>query len=710
MHQGGVRLCRAMLMSVATAGFLIWGFSFVRAIAPSDLLISKIQITGGTGKTANDFVSIYNKSTSTIDLNGFRLVKRTKIGTTDTTLKSWTSPTLINPGSYYTWANSTDGFADLIHADTSSTQTIADDNGVAIRNTDGTIIDSVGWGQAANIFVETSPYPTNPAANEILTRINNQDTNNNSLDFNIPSNTPPPPPPPPPPTQTCGNSIIETPETCDDGNILDNDGCSSTCQIEIYLSKPSDVVINEFVSDPPTGSEEWVELYLTIDKNIDVTNWTIEDNSGTKTTLAGILSKDNRFLVIDKPKGALNNAGDAIILKTPDGIVIDRVSYGDFDDGNLADNAPETTDPFSIARTVDGLDTNNDLSDFSITESVTKGSPNVITAPVTESDEENSTTSPYDYSRMITISEIFPNPVGIDNESTTQEFIELYNTGDHLIKLEGWRIEVGEIFYLFPKSSVISNGQYLTISAKFPLPNDGASVKLYQPEKLTSFQTVAYKKAEPGQSYARFEETGWRWTLKSTPNEANILAQAPIARFDIINDLISGEEIQFDSSDSFLGEQNANYFWDFGDGTTSTLPYPIHIFKEATKESIKLTVTTQFGQVTETKNIKINKPVVEELSDVKVAAESKTKAVKSVKVAVAKTKKPTKKAVSAKKVAKATKKTTITSSDKKTPSQITIGPRENSRKNVLFNYLIVGAILAIGGVGYVIYKNKKPRE
>lgn len=30
----------------------------------------------------------------------------------------------------------------------------------------------------------------------------------------------------------CGNSIKETTELCDDGNIVNGDGCSSQCQIE----------------------------------------------------------------------------------------------------------------------------------------------------------------------------------------------------------------------------------------------------------------------------------------------------------------------------------------------------------------------------------------------------------------------------------------------------------------------------------------------
>jgi len=28
----------------------------------------------------------------------------------------------------------------------------------------------------------------------------------------------------------CGNGIIDVGETCDDGNTIDGDGCSSTCQ------------------------------------------------------------------------------------------------------------------------------------------------------------------------------------------------------------------------------------------------------------------------------------------------------------------------------------------------------------------------------------------------------------------------------------------------------------------------------------------------
>ncbi|MFH0923803.1 MAG: lamin tail domain-containing protein, partial [Candidatus Falkowbacteria bacterium] len=78
-----------------------------------------------------------------------------------------------------------------------------------------------------------------------------------------------------------------------------------------------DIVINEFVSDPTDNDVEWIELYNNTNKEIDLANWTIEEGSGAKTTLEGIIGSNNesKFFVIEKPKGNLNNKGDVIILR-----------------------------------------------------------------------------------------------------------------------------------------------------------------------------------------------------------------------------------------------------------------------------------------------------------------------------------------------------------------------------------------------------------
>jgi hypothetical protein len=154
------------------------------------LWISQLQTTGGPGKTTNDFIEIYNPTSADIDLNGYRLVKRSETGTSDASIKSWTDSAIVKAGGYYLWANS--NFTDLvIPPDITTSATISDNNAVALRNgpsDTGTIIDSVGWGSAINAFVEGLVFPTNPDPNKVLLR--SQDTDNNSLDFTITDPTP----------------------------------------------------------------------------------------------------------------------------------------------------------------------------------------------------------------------------------------------------------------------------------------------------------------------------------------------------------------------------------------------------------------------------------------------------------------------------------------------------------------------------------------
>lgn len=80
-----------------------------------------------------------------------------------------------------------------------------------------------------------------------------------------------------PPAALCGNSIIQSPETCDDGNTLSGDGCSSTCQIEAPLTAnsscddlliPSRILTNQPILVTPTfgntGTMPWTTAFSSI--------------------------------------------------------------------------------------------------------------------------------------------------------------------------------------------------------------------------------------------------------------------------------------------------------------------------------------------------------------------------------------------------------------------------------------------------------------
>ncbi|MDP3014741.1 MAG: lamin tail domain-containing protein, partial [Candidatus Subteraquimicrobiales bacterium] len=188
------------LIVVFLTPILLLGFFVGSAEAEwaGHLVISAVQITEGEGKTNHDFIEIYNPTLNDINLKGYRLVKRTKIGTSDTSIKSWTEDTIVKAHGWRLWASSDDKAYSLsIGADDQTTATIASDNGIAIRfgaADIGEIIDSVAWGAAENIFKESSAAPALGASESLVRKPgasgagNGEDTNNNAGDFIIVAN------------------------------------------------------------------------------------------------------------------------------------------------------------------------------------------------------------------------------------------------------------------------------------------------------------------------------------------------------------------------------------------------------------------------------------------------------------------------------------------------------------------------------------------
>lgn len=143
------------------------------------------------------------------------------------------------------------------------------------------------------------------------------------------------------------------------------------------VASVSAVKINEFTVDPQTdwdgsggnatSSDEWIELYND-GGDVNLSGWRIEMNDGTnEVEFLNDFLADGDFLTIVNPDGVMNNNGQILLFDSSD-TLIDSVSYGDFDDGNLSDNAPDgnavdATDE-CLARENDGVDSNIDALDF----------------------------------------------------------------------------------------------------------------------------------------------------------------------------------------------------------------------------------------------------------------------------------------------------------------------------------------------------------
>jgi len=137
------------------------------------------------------------------------------------------------------------------------------------------------------------------------------------------------------------------------------------------------VLVNEFLVNGSSGTyNDWVELYNPTGENISLDGWTIEDGAGNSLDLTGKTVPTNGYLVLNF-SNKLNNKGDIIYLNTSTAIV-DKVAYGNWDDGNIGDNAPTPGAGKSAGRYPNGVDTNNDSVDFRVFNVPTKGAPNTI--------------------------------------------------------------------------------------------------------------------------------------------------------------------------------------------------------------------------------------------------------------------------------------------------------------------------------------------
>ncbi|MFA5359595.1 MAG: lamin tail domain-containing protein [Patescibacteria group bacterium] len=607
-----------VILAVIGAGF----FYTQKIDASQSILISEIQIY----PIENRFIELYNPNDSPVNLTDWYLQRKTQAGSSFSSLvsKTYFNGKTIGANSYFLISRSSFPNSDIIL----SSLTLSEANTLQLKDANGDVVDKVGWGEANDC---QGSCALSPVENQSLQRKfeNNNfiNTGNNGEDFKI-ENCPSPK----------AQSAVCQNEDSDDSDDQDNNATSTpviiggdvaTSTNPIASSSSSseqknnfgDVLINELVSDPTDDDVEWIELYNKTYREIDLTGWWFEDGSKAKTTLSGNLgaSGASRYKVIEKPAGNLNNSGDIIILYDASGKIIDQVAYGNWDDGNIENNAPAAADPGSIARKFDGCDTYNNLNDFAITLKPTKGASNIIQA---EDEISSEAKAGFDFSSDILISEILPNPTGDD---TKLEFIEIYNAGKREVNLTGWSLsnEDNKKINLekIATSTIIKAGEYLAFfrpKTKIVLHNDQEQVKLFQPLVDKPFITVDYKNVKEGWSYniVDYKIKGeWVWSETITPGAINIfktINHAPEVEFNMPAEVLVGTPVIFDSSDTIdQDDDKLKFSWDFGDGFKNSLANAEHTYLKAGVYKAKLEVSDGQATSTKEKSIKVVNTITE---------------------------------------------------------------------------------------------------
>ncbi|MBI4250307.1 lamin tail domain-containing protein [Candidatus Uhrbacteria bacterium] len=596
--------CYVSVLCGSIFGFLF--FPHLALAADTDIVITEIA---AYEKSDHEWIEIYNKGSAPVDSTGWKFFE----DGTNHKLNAFRGDLVIDPGEYAVIADVAANTAGdypsfsgtLID---SSWQTLHEDGeSIALVAGDGSIVEQFTYlpatdGSLQRVVASAKDYT---AANW---KESAADTNTIGSGYVAPTQQSTPPPP-----------AEQTAPTIPQNETQPQQSQSQQPPTAPKINsswKPSrgDVVINEFVADPGDSPKEWIELYNNSPVSINLTGWMLEDGSRNGIALKGILgvSGSARFAVFEISNAILNNTGDSITLRNADGVEIDSVSYGDWDDGVIENNAPRAQDPASVARFPDGYNSFYSATDFKITEKPTKGESNILIAEKNTSEKKPTTSS-------IIISELFPYP--FPATETRQEFIELYNKGDKAIDLDGWRIVAGNVSYVVSgktasSTSVVAGGYFViprSVSTIALRNRGGEAVALYEPSKEKASATLSYKiDAPPNKSYARFDDGGYTWTDTPTSGEANKLTKANeppyVALFVPLQGMI-GEEIIFDASDTRDSDNDPLSFeWDFGDDSQKVnAPFSVtHTYHAAGIYEVILTVRAGSHEKIQTSHITIS--------------------------------------------------------------------------------------------------------
>jgi hypothetical protein len=320
-----------------------------------------------------------------------------------------------------------------------------------------------------------------------------------------------------------------------------------------------DLRINEIMAAPVSGQTEWVEVFNTLNLTVDLSGFKLTEGAGKVTLLSGVLFAGG-YAVFEK--SSLNNDGDKIQLIDDIGQLIDEVSYGNWDDGNISDNAPVSTSGHAIIL-VDNvyketeIPTPNQKNIFQLTVEVPKTTAvetvktiepiiapikPIETVAIKEPIAEIKKSEPavaeisvvkFQFSDQVRVNEILADPAGSDDF----EWIELYNAGDVDVDLFGWTLddsEGGSQPYKIDGQTIIKAKEYLVFKREetgLALNNSTDAARLLDPNGIISSEIV-YANTKENVSLAFFVE-GYQETSILTPGAENKKTALQLAQFEL---------------------------------------------------------------------------------------------------------------------------------------------------------------------------------
>jgi hypothetical protein len=536
----------------------------------TDVVISEFRTRGPSGGN-DEFIELYNPTTLTIDISGWKINGSNNTGSTST--RATIPPlTFLHSGQYYLVVNN--GYSGSVLENLTYGAGITDTGGIALLRADNTIADQVGMNTNPSSYKEGAVLPslsgtTDQSYQRKVGGLSDscQDFDDNFTDFtNI---TPSDPQNLSSPLSLCGTILPTLTPT-------NTPGGTDTATPTATPALPLSVLINEVAwagNSSANANDEWIELYNP--GLIDLNGWRIvADDGNPDITLNGITTNDVYFVVgrygsifssgatvdlaFTSSMGvwsSLDNNGEVLRLLDPNGYQVDSANIdgggwpaglgspiyasmerlGSLPDDIYAWATYEGTVPIAFDRTttpnpIKGTPGQaNWISTVTVTPSPTPTATRTSTltrtptktrtpTPVRTSTRTPTPQPPPPPPPLIAINEFVPRPGHDWNNdgvvNTGDEYIELLNHGVIDVNLSGYKLDdeanVGSPLFSLP-SVTLKPGERIVFYGSetgLLLGDGGDGVRLLKSNGQL-VDAYNYSVVEfPDQSYCRLPDNG----------------------------------------------------------------------------------------------------------------------------------------------------------------------------------------------------------
>lgn len=312
----------------------------------------------------------------------------------------------------------------------------------------------------------------------------------------------------------------------------------------------SGLKINEIYPAPPSGREEWVELYNDEENNtIDLSLYSLFDANNKKIIFSTDSAQPLSYILATS-SSVLNNSGPEIIyLKDINNNILDVANYSSsFDANKSLIRCPDANGEWYISTIITkGFSNGEACAIFNPTLTLTPTSTiTEISSPTSTLTSLPSPTStptlifsPTSYENIY-LSEVMVNP-----GNGEKEWVEIYNDNDFLVELKNWFIDDLENAGSTAKNFniVIDKKSYGVIELSAAIfNNNGDEVRLldFNKREKDSFE---YLSSQIGKSYGRISFASDEWCQQEpSRGEKNSVC------------LINPTKVNFSSTASFISQ------------------------------------------------------------------------------------------------------------------------------------------------------------